>query len=150
MLAHYVTTPVVCLQAYTRCRRPAPPKVTVQQDALGGGLAGPFLPPLHTCALYNRPLARRARQGLPELLNAEGAGGRVYLVKHCLRAVQDEDSGESLAQNVLAAALTLLLLTAAGNVLWKVAAVSWALVAAAVRYTTVALLLVVVAVFLGI
>ena len=74
----------------------------------------------------------------------------MYLTTHILRAVQDEDSGESLAQNVLAAALTLLLLTAAGNVLWKVAAVSWALVAAAVRYTTVALLLVVVAVFLGI
>ena len=51
---------------------------------------------------------------------------------------------------MLAAALTLLLLAAAGNVLWKVAAVSWALSAAAVRYTTVALLLVAVAVFLGI
>ncbi len=62
---------------------------------------------------------------------------------------QDEKSGESLVQNVLAAALTLLLLAAAANVLWKVAAVSWALVSAAVRYTVVAVLLLVIALFLG-
>jgi hypothetical protein len=52
-------------------------------------------------------------------------------------------------QNVLAAALTLLLLAAATNVLWKVVVVSWALISAAVRYTVVAVLLLFIALFLG-
>jgi len=48
---------------------------------------------------------------------------------------------------VLALALVAVLGLAAGNVLWKLAVVCWALITAAVRYCFVALALLVVAVF---
>lgn len=62
---------------------------------------------------------------------------------------QDNSSPESVAQNVLAVTLALLLFLAVGNIVWKIVAVSWALVSAAVRYSTVAFILVCIAVFLA-
>ncbi|CAL8470045.1 g9587 [Coccomyxa elongata] len=61
----------------------------------------------------------------------------------------DESSAESVAQNVLSIALALLLCLAVGNVVWRIVVVSWALLSAAVRYTTVALILLSIAVFLA-
>ena len=62
---------------------------------------------------------------------------------------QDDSSPESVAQNVLAIALALLLAAAVGNVVWKIVVVSWALLSAAVRYVAVAFLLLAIAVFLA-
>ncbi len=50
---------------------------------------------------------------------------------------------------MLSIALALLLFLAAGNVVWRIVVVSWALLSAAVRYTTVALILLSIAVFLA-
>ena len=63
--------------------------------------------------------------------------------------MQDDTSAESVAQNVLAVALALLLSAAVANIMWKIVIVSWALVSAAVRYVAVALILVCIAVFLA-
>lgn len=63
--------------------------------------------------------------------------------------LQDESSAESVAQNVLSIALALLLCLAVGNVVWRIVVVSWALLSAAVRYTTVALILLSIAAFLA-
>ena len=53
--------------------------------------------------------------------------------KLSLACMQDDSSTESVAQNVLAIALALLLFAAVGNVMWKIVVVSWALISAAVR-----------------
>ena len=63
--------------------------------------------------------------------------------------LQDESSAESVAQNVLSIALALLLCLAVGKVVWRIVVVSWALLSAAVRYTTVALILLSIAAFLA-
>ena len=78
---------------------------------------------------------------------AHAACGQTY--QQCSFALQDDTSAESVAQNVLAVALALLLCAALANIMWKIVIVSWALVSAAVRYVAVALILVSIAVFLG-
>ena len=62
-------------------------------------------------------------------------------------SLQDDASPEALAQNALAVALSALLIWGFGSILWKLAVVSYALFAAAFRYTFVALVLLVVVVF---
>jgi len=54
-----------------------------------------------------------------------------------------------MAQNFLAVALTTVLALAGIAIVFKLAAVVWALTAAAVRYSIVALILIAVAIFLG-
>lgn len=61
--------------------------------------------------------------------------------------MQDDASPEALAQNALAVALSALLVWGFGSILWKLAVVSYALFAAAFRYSFVALVLLVVVVF---
>lgn len=61
---------------------------------------------------------------------------------------EDDGSPELVAQNVLAVSLALLLAASLGGVLFRIAAVSAALVVAAVRYSVVAVLLLLVAVVL--
>lgn len=74
---------------------------------------------------------------------------RVSSTRQLLPAALQEPSGpEALAQNVLALALAAVLALAAGNVLWKLLSVCWALISAAARYSIVAIVLLVVAVFL--
>lgn len=79
------------------------------------------------------------------------AGAKSVEAEHTVRwhGMQDDSSPESVAQNVLAIALALLLCAAVGNVVWKIVVVSWALVSAAVRYVAVALILLSIAVFLA-
>ncbi|KAL3154809.1 hypothetical protein ABBQ38_011351 [Trebouxia sp. C0009 RCD-2024] len=62
---------------------------------------------------------------------------------------EDDASPEALAQNALAVALSSLLIWGFGSILWKLAVVSYALFAAAFRYSFVALVLLVVVVFLA-
>ena len=57
--------------------------------------------------------------------------------------VQEDGSTETAAQNILAITLTLLLVAATGSILWRIFLVSWALVSAAVRYSVVAVMLLV-------
>ena len=57
--------------------------------------------------------------------------------------LQEDGSAETAAQNILAIALSLLLTLAFVSILWRVIIVSWALISAAVRYSVVAVLLVV-------
>jgi len=59
---------------------------------------------------------------------------------------QDDGSAETTAQNILAIALSLLLALALGSILWRVTVVSLALLSAAVRYSIVGVLLLVLAV----
>lgn len=59
--------------------------------------------------------------------------------------MQEDGSAETAAQNILAIALVLVLSLAAGSILWRLALVSWALVAAGVRYSIVAVLLLLLA-----
>jgi hypothetical protein len=65
-----------------------------------------------------------------------------------LAVPQDDKSPEALGQNVLALTLALLLCLAVGNVMWKIVAVSWALLSAAVRYSAVAFILLCIAAFI--
>ena len=58
-------------------------------------------------------------------------------------SLQDDGSAETAAQNILAIALSLLLLLAFTSILWRIALVSWALISAAVRYSIVGVLLLV-------
>ena len=60
--------------------------------------------------------------------------------------MQEDGSAETAAQNILAIALSLLLALAFTSILWRVALVSWALISAAVRYSVVAVLLLVLGV----
>lgn len=60
---------------------------------------------------------------------------------------QEDGSAETAAQNILAIALTLVLALAAGSILWRLALVSWALFSAGVRYSVVAVLLLIMAMF---
>ncbi|DBA92313.1 TPA: hypothetical protein ACH3X2_003735 [Trebouxia sp. C0005] len=62
---------------------------------------------------------------------------------------EDDASPEALAQNALAVALSALLIWGFGSILWKLAVVSYALFAAAFRYSFVAFVLLVVVVFLA-
>lgn len=62
--------------------------------------------------------------------------------------VQEPSGPEAIAQNVVALALAAVLALAAGNVLWKLVSVCWALISAAARYSFVAMVLLVIAVFL--
>jgi len=62
---------------------------------------------------------------------------------------QEPTNPEAIAQNVLAVALAAVLTLAAGNVLWKILVVCWALISAAARYSVVAMVLLVIAVFLS-
>lgn len=66
---------------------------------------------------------------------------------HCCLHLQEPSGPEAIAQNVLALALVSAMALAAGNVLFKLVVVSWALITAAVRYCFVALVLLVIAVF---
>ena len=68
-------------------------------------------------------------------------------IDHC--CLQDDASPEALAQNALAVALSALLIWGFGSILWKLAVVSYALFAAAFRYSFVAFVLLVVVVFLA-
>lgn len=63
--------------------------------------------------------------------------------------LQEPSNPEAIAQNVLAIALAAVLALAAGNVLWKLLIVCWALISAAARYSFVAVVLLVIAVFLS-
>lgn len=62
---------------------------------------------------------------------------------------QGDATPEDLAQNALAVALSALLAWGVGSILWKLLIVSYALFAAATRYSFVALVLLVVVVFLA-
>ena len=64
-------------------------------------------------------------------------------------ALQGNASPEDLAQNALAVALSALLVWGIGSILLKLTIVSYALFAAAFRYSFVALVLLVVVVFLA-
>ena len=61
--------------------------------------------------------------------------------------MQDDASPEALAQNALAVALSAVLVWGVGSILFKLAVVSYALLAAAIRYSFVALVLLVVVVY---
>lgn len=63
--------------------------------------------------------------------------------------LQDDFAVDSMAQNFLAVALTVVLALAGIAIVFKLAAVIWALTAAAVRYSIVALILIAIAIFLG-
>ena len=64
--------------------------------------------------------------------------------------IQDSASPEALAQNALAVVLSAVLLWGFGSILWKLAIVSYALFAAAFRYSFVAVVLLVVVVFIAV
>lgn len=57
-----------------------------------------------------------------------------------LLSVQEDGSPETAAQNILALTLAFLLTLAFGSILWRITIVSFALVSAAVRYSFVAIL----------
>jgi hypothetical protein len=56
---------------------------------------------------------------------------------------------ESIAQNIVALALAAVLVLALGGVFWKLLVVCFALLGAAFRYSVIAVLLVVIAAYLG-
>ncbi|KAK9852340.1 hypothetical protein WJX84_008246 [Apatococcus fuscideae] len=61
---------------------------------------------------------------------------------------QDRGTSEELTQGIVAVALTGLIIAASTTILWRIFVVAWALVAAALRYSVVALFLILIAAFL--
>ncbi|KAK9822971.1 hypothetical protein WJX74_010100 [Apatococcus lobatus] len=61
---------------------------------------------------------------------------------------QDQGTSEELTQGIVALALTGLIVAATSTILWRILIVAWALVAAAVRYSIVAIFLILIAAFL--
>ena len=76
------------------------------------------------------------------------AAGTSVCVSHVLVVVQDKGSSEELTQGIVALALTGLIVAATTTILWRIVVVAWALVAAAIRYSIVAVFLILIAAFL--
>ena len=78
----------------------------------------------------------------------------IDMVKSCtlpeggLPSSQDRGTSEELTQGIVAVALTGLIIAASTTILWRIFVVAWALVAAALRYSVVALFLILIAAFL--